>query len=52
MAAALRMVESRAYLRSLVRHTLDLGGILTGLNRFMIHESAYGRDGVHFYAQA
>jgi sigma-B regulation protein RsbU (phosphoserine phosphatase) len=45
MAAALRMVEVRAYLRSLVRHTIDLGGILTGLNRFMIHESAYGSDG-------
>lgn len=44
MAAALRMVETRAYLRSLTRRHSDPGTILTELNRFMIEESAYVDD--------
>ena len=42
MAAALRMVETRAYLRSIVYHESDPGEILAQLNRFMIDESSYG----------
>jgi serine phosphatase RsbU (regulator of sigma subunit) len=45
MPSALRMMETRAYLRSLVKFQIDPGGILTELNQFMIREGAYGGDG-------
>lgn len=45
MPAALRMVETRAHLRSLVKYENDPGRILTALNQFMLREAAYGSDG-------
>lgn len=45
MPAALRMIEARAYLRSLAKHESNPGRILSGLNQFMIEEAAYGSDG-------
>jgi len=45
MAAALRMVEVRAYLRSLVQKDADLARILNELNRYLLHESANTETG-------
>lgn len=41
MAAALRMVEARAYLRVLSRNIEDVGTLLTELNLMMLNESQY-----------
>lgn len=41
MAAALRMVEARAYLRVLSRSIEDVGTLLTELNLMMLNESQY-----------
>jgi len=41
MAAALRMVEARAYLRALSRSIDDVGTLLTELNLIMLNESEY-----------
>lgn len=45
MPSALRMMETRAYLRSLTKFQTDVGGILSELNQFMISEGEYGGEG-------
>ncbi len=45
MPSALRMMETRAYLRSLTKFQTDVGGILSELNQFLISEGEYGSDG-------
>lgn len=42
MAAALRMVEIRAYLRCLFRHESDVGAVLTQVNERLLEDSQYG----------
>lgn len=46
MAAALRMVEARAYLRALSRNIEDLGTLLTELNLMMLNESQYDSSSI------
>lgn len=46
MAAALRMVEARAYLRALSRNIDDLGTLLTELNLMMLNESQYDSSSI------